>query len=251
MPTEIGSLSIEHAIPKSIGGRTTTLTCRSCNSLSGHTLDKHLAAYCRWQETLVGNRTSEAEVTVGGVTLRGDVTFGPSPHIDLSKRANDPRVAEKFPRKICSDIKIEVPLRYQPDSLRMAGLRSAYLIKVASDGLTYLESSDGVKRVRERVVGKGVGFDLNGVVGFASVANAPSRQWFSVDMLADGHFFHYIFIGLPSTASAYMAVLMPGAGTDLESLLEVATTIKSSEDNGSVKFKISGSYRWPPGAPPV
>ncbi len=36
---ESGDLTLEHAPPKSVGGRDITLTCQQCNSGAGHTVD--------------------------------------------------------------------------------------------------------------------------------------------------------------------------------------------------------------------
>jgi len=36
------SLTLEHIVPKSLGGRRETLTCRNCNESIGRELDNHL-----------------------------------------------------------------------------------------------------------------------------------------------------------------------------------------------------------------
>jgi hypothetical protein len=63
-------LSIEHVIPRSVGGHLKTLTCRGCNNDNGSALDAHFASMVRTEDWAQGDRSElRGSVTVGGIPL--------------------------------------------------------------------------------------------------------------------------------------------------------------------------------------
>ena len=68
----------EHVVPEALGGRLTTITCRSCNNSAGTELESHLV-----QRVLVdaNKRPVEGRVDIGGTVHRAEVHF-PSPSTD-------------------------------------------------------------------------------------------------------------------------------------------------------------------------
>jgi hypothetical protein len=77
--TDLDDLSLEHAPPRSIGGRHMAVTCRRCNSRSGHTVDAEL----RHAETLYEfgsqsmTKPMPATARYGDVEQRSEIIFGP------------------------------------------------------------------------------------------------------------------------------------------------------------------------------
>ncbi len=63
------TLSEEHIIPQSAGGRLTTITCKKCNNTAGGEIDSHFARVFRIRRA----RRGEGEIS-GKLKLRGGVS---------------------------------------------------------------------------------------------------------------------------------------------------------------------------------
>src|SRR3569833_941622 len=72
--THNATLTEEHIIPQSAGGKESTLSCKSCNDLAGHGIDNHLARKIRFDDGLKGKRT-KAQLRVNGVGAPVDVVI--------------------------------------------------------------------------------------------------------------------------------------------------------------------------------
>src|ERR1035438_10135188 len=70
------NLTEEHVIPSSADGRITTLTCRSCNSVSGSEIDSHFARVFRIEEARQTGATIDARIKIrNGVGSPAQVSF--------------------------------------------------------------------------------------------------------------------------------------------------------------------------------
>ncbi len=75
--SDLDDLSLEHAPPQSVGGRHIAVTCRECNSRSGHTADAELRRVETVREfgTRTMTRPIPATFRFGDVELRGSAIF--------------------------------------------------------------------------------------------------------------------------------------------------------------------------------
>ncbi len=75
--SDLDDLSLEHAPPQSVGGRHVAVTCRECNSRSGHTADAELRRVETVREfgTRTMTRPMAATFRFGDVELRGSAIF--------------------------------------------------------------------------------------------------------------------------------------------------------------------------------
>jgi hypothetical protein len=86
---ESGELSDEHVPPASMGGKRLVLTCKRCNSVSGHDLDAHLA---------VAEAHLDLAAGPSGRPVRGTFTLGNASLIGTLAREGDTLLAMGVPK---------------------------------------------------------------------------------------------------------------------------------------------------------
>ena len=139
---ETGELTIEHVPPKSLGGRELLLTCRTCNSSSGHTLD--IALYQReeqrrFSETVRGVESTyrgPAKWTVDNTTLNVEVyRDGKFVTIAGIPNRNNPAVTEKMARIRNLSGRLTSSVRFHRRRANIGDLRMAYLSRFYALGI--------------------------------------------------------------------------------------------------------------------
>ncbi len=155
---DISGLSREHAPPERVGGKVVALTCRDCNSHSGHSLDSHLVAEADLVDALRGKtaRDWSATIAVSGVPARGGVQLGGEglvftghPHRnDPATTAAQNEAWEKLGEG--GEIKFQVEVRYRQHIVEVAWLRSAYVLAFAALGYRYI-TQPTLAIVREQI----------------------------------------------------------------------------------------------------
>jgi hypothetical protein len=146
-----GRLTDEHVPPKGLGGRRMVLTCRQCNSSSGHEFDSH-AVTRSWADDFARGkpgRSLPATFNANGVPLRGIAQWADSGGIELIgvPRQNDPEVQaahfdifnEYVDRKdLHPRLSFTVHTYFDETRARYSWIRSAYLAAFAGLGWTYI-----------------------------------------------------------------------------------------------------------------
>lgn len=146
-------ITIEHVPPRAVGGRRLVLTCRDCNSLAGHNLDSHAAAFDQIVRFAHGTMTqaSRVEMRIGSNTVHGDIIAdGKDIKVQVldEPRGNRKGTADAlttyFDNMIesgsWSDDEITVTIKngYDGKSAKVSWLRSAYLAAFAVYGYSYI-----------------------------------------------------------------------------------------------------------------
>jgi hypothetical protein len=147
---DVGFLTLEHAPPKSLGGKSIVLTCRDCNTTAGAALDSQMLAleqiYDFGQGTMT--RPARARLEMGGGKLNVEVlaqrevvqAFG-------IPQANDPRSVAAVTAALASMAKDtqfhKAEFRFtfkgpKPKAALLAWLRAAYLAAFAALGYSYI-----------------------------------------------------------------------------------------------------------------
>jgi len=133
-------LTSEDSPPDCLGGKKVALTCKECNNRCGRELDFHL------QEGLleIDSReflpysTRKAEVTIGGVTVKGEIRVTEkSVEVHVSEKNNNPEVAKEHLTKVVPNEVATVkpkPSRVDPLKFEVALLKSAYILAFAKFG---------------------------------------------------------------------------------------------------------------------
>jgi hypothetical protein len=170
-------LTLEDIPPKSLGGRPMALTCKKCNSRSGHELDGHLLKKLLENDAqlLLPNSKSKTVFSIDGNKLNGSIATDEKGvlGINLEAKNSNPSQGENFmrdlfpPRTIYSPLffpdrvfedeyqtaKFNIQFRTYSNERRaeIALLRIAYLIAFSSFGYGFLINR-GLYKIREQIL---------------------------------------------------------------------------------------------------
>ncbi len=175
--TENNFLTLEDIPPKSLGGKPLALTCKFCNSKSGHELDAHLLNRLLELDSRQFSPNSKSETTfeLNGNTVNGvfEVNSEGTVKFNLQTNLSNPLEADKFIRDLIPPRTIYNPI-FHPDKLfdegfktptfnlkpkrtaqerraEVALLRIAYLLAYATFGNGFYINS-GLYKVREQIL---------------------------------------------------------------------------------------------------
>jgi len=174
--TSLNPLTLEDIPPVSLGGKPLTLTCKKCNSISGHELDVHLLNRLLEIDTqmFLPNSKSKATFELNGNKVNGmfEVEKNGRLKFDIQSHRSNPIQAEKFSKEMFPPRTTYNPLFYprqfiEPEyrtppitmkynkisnerRAEIALLRIAYLIAFSTLGNGFLINS-GLFHVREQI----------------------------------------------------------------------------------------------------
>jgi hypothetical protein len=170
-------LTLEDIPPKSLGGKPLALTCKSCNSKSGHELDSHLLNRLLEIDSHQFSPNSKTDTTfeLNGNRVNGivEVDNKGKVKLDLQTSRSNPKEADRFLKDLIPPRTIYNPLFY-PDKLfdegiktpsfnlkfkrvsqerraEIALLRIAYLLAYATFGNGFYING-GLYKVREQIL---------------------------------------------------------------------------------------------------
>ena len=158
--SENSAASIEHVPPKALGGKERTLTCKWCNTESGHALDSHLIHKLALDDFLEGVPGSSVDAQV---ELNDEIKLNASLelkearrlHIRYDRKRSDPKEAAKL-SKLERLPTISVSFRgsrgkvYEQRRPECALLRIAYLWAFSEFGYGFV-MSDSLKYIRGQI----------------------------------------------------------------------------------------------------
>jgi hypothetical protein len=143
-------LTLEHVPPRQLGGRRITLTCRDCNSTSGHNLDAQMQTLEEWFEFAAGQtrRPLRTRLKFGDALVNVDVEhqadgfkFLGLPK--LNHPASQQAWVDELNRLVDSDLfdgyrfGVEFVRKLRPRRAYVGWLRAAYLAAFAALGYSY------------------------------------------------------------------------------------------------------------------
>ena len=139
-----GILTLEHVPPRSIGGKGLVLTCKSCNSIAGYSIDRALNDKNKIDNFLISsNENKRARLEAFGeriniVTQNSDSSL----KFTISKNINDPKIVKEFEKKLVSnnykfDFKLTPSITYNSWHMKVGYLKSAFLLAFVKFGYSY------------------------------------------------------------------------------------------------------------------
>ncbi|WP_428307281.1 HNH endonuclease [Lacipirellula sp.] len=160
-PISENEATVEHIIPESVDGRLKTLTCKSCNSLTGSRIDSHLQ---RWHhaQRLHSGSPIPCKVTIGDSTVTAVYkrTEETGVSLEIIGRASNPEHVEKSTDLLTSGVKDEftvvLELGYSLERVWLALLKSAYLAVFRQQGYEYAVHP-AIAPISERILGRSSG----------------------------------------------------------------------------------------------
>jgi hypothetical protein len=155
---ETRELTVEHIVPRALGGRLTTLTCRRCNNTQGSRLDRHVVEAARARDASEGHDTFRTTVTVGGASLEAELAWTPDRSaanvLTIIPGASDPRQVQAVQDNMVdgAEVRMSFSYGYVPNRLWLGLLRAAYLCVFRTLGPAYALDSSVVwvrRQIRE------------------------------------------------------------------------------------------------------
>jgi hypothetical protein len=153
--TSIAELSREHIVPKSLGGRSETLTCRrKCNNTHGSRLDSHLINAMRAMDAIEG--LEPIATTLGSdkgkivaELMLGDGTPDKPNQIRIVGKASNLEAADDLRSSLGDGYTLNLQMRfeYMPERFFRAAFRAAFLAVFKAEGYAYA-LSQGAAQVR-------------------------------------------------------------------------------------------------------
>lgn len=148
---KVGALSVEHIVPRRLGGSCTTLTCRKpCNNDFGHQAQSHLVTLLKVNEAFRGRGDFRGSFTVAnerfpvavGVRTRG---------MEMTALGGHPATFAAVQQSIRNRPQpwsLNVNLGYKPGRTSVAIMRTAYLTAFHQYGYEYIlaEPADALRR---------------------------------------------------------------------------------------------------------
>jgi hypothetical protein len=138
------AVTLEHPIPRGVGGRFCTLSCQLCNNKHGSRLDSHVVNAARWVDAGEGHYAMKTKVTVGDASLQARLTWTPDrglPNtIRVIGKASDPRQVEAVRGYLDAgtrELQLMISADYIPNRLHLGLLRAAYLFAFDQHGYSY------------------------------------------------------------------------------------------------------------------
>lgn len=157
------NLTLEDVPPKSIGGKPLLLTCRSCNSSAGCTIDAAVAnkrKFEDFQKIVCGEKKGKipfVKLSLEDLHIATSICTENSFDIMPLENANAPNVIERYKRYLMNlsgnngnDLKFQLSISHKYDSrlFKLSHLKSAFLIIFAFLGYRYAFDPrlDGVRQ---------------------------------------------------------------------------------------------------------
>jgi hypothetical protein len=153
------ALSEEDIIPKALGGRIVTLTCKRCNNTDGSEVDSQFVQKVRMDEALLGYHGSiGSEVYINGHRVLAEIECqqgegGTTKIVVKSEGSYDAEIKasqQAFLQGVVEKIQLDMRLRYKPNMARLGVVRSAYLAMFSRFGYRYI-LNDSVEHIRQLI----------------------------------------------------------------------------------------------------
>jgi hypothetical protein len=212
-------LSIEHVIPSALGGHALTLTCTSCNTKQGSSIDKHLVQMMATMDALEGHGVIRAELHNDTGRVTANIGWrsgepGDPREIRIVGKASNPAGVTAIRDMIGPGAELRTTLNFDfiPQQYWRAVVRAGYLSLFSHFGYAYALSHGGaqVRRILDGasppssiILDATPSMELPNQVLIASVPEIKTAQ------------FYVVVLRLCRRTTRHLAVFLPGDdGTD-------------------------------------
>lgn len=214
------SITVEHIIPKSIGGKLRTLTCQVCNSLDGTAVDAHLVQRLRTEDILAGKSDLplRAKVVADKGEFNADIYLSVEKHpniqiVGLPKNSN-PRLhklaEEEFRAREGAEFTIKGSLGYKDIPSRVAIIRSAYLMMFRYFGYGYI-IYDVARPLRAQIANPTEETELlKGIVRLNKLPPEIKQGGIAILNQPENLRCFFVLLDLSTDVQRYIGVIIPG-----------------------------------------
>lgn len=220
-------LSIEHIIPRALGGAYVTLTCRRCNNQHGSAVDAHFIRMIRAMDWQTGDGSElKGNLRVGNDELPIKISWGGGKNPTVMKiPGGKPEVLEQVQRTIRGmkeedTFDLDVNFNYVATKAKRGLIRVAYLVLFDVFGYSYILGGAG--KTLRNVIREGSIEDLK---SFAfRITNVNEERVENPVVFAPvgdetGTLAYLVIIRIDAAQKTYHAVLMPVPDTPEDQVL--------------------------------
>jgi hypothetical protein len=213
--TRYDDLSIEHAVPSSIGGTATVLTCRRCNNDHGSSLDAHLSQFQSIADAFQGHGAIPTELNINGKRLVANLEWGnSSKNLKVVGKASDLRMQDQIKADFQSgkvkEINVAFSFGYSKNRFQTAVLRAAYLVLFKCFGYQYVRH-EVVQVLRRRICDTSLEYPRIGsiIAEFRDCKLPVDEPHLIAPANINGVQFLLVIIRVRKQTTTYLAVFMP------------------------------------------
>jgi hypothetical protein len=231
-------LTMEHVLPRRVGGRTQTITCKHCNNTQGGRLDSHVVTAARSRAAFAGHGTVRTTVAIDGAAFQADVAWHPDPSvtnvIKVVSAASNPTQVDAASRQLdagAREINLSFSLGYIQNREWLGLLRAAYLATFHRHGYVYA-LAPSVTPIRRQITGEDTPSPyLSRIVRMISTPPFRLRSGFAeVDVAPRmGYAAHLVLLQTTMAQIATHLVLLPRATSEtadpFQGLADIADTL--------------------------
>ena len=212
---DYASLSLEHIVPRKVGGKREILTCTRCNNEHGSALDSHLSQFQNVQDGFGGHGTIPAKLSAHGHTVTAKIEWGDGyKNIHIVGRASNPAevsaIQEQFKAGNIDELNLTLPFGYIKNRFQTALLRCAYLAVFKCFGYEYAKH-DVVQVIRQRICAPSLEYPrLGSLIGELRDGEIPYKDpYIIVPGNVNGVEFFLVIIQLRKETTTIHCVFMP------------------------------------------
>ena len=248
METPYKELSIEHIVPRAVGGKNTTLTCRRCNNDHGHDLDAHLAQYQKNADALRGHGTLKAKLNVNGHELVANLEWGESfKNFHVVGKATNPAASAGSQKEFAAGKVKNVQMTLYVDCIKnkfqTAVLRAAYLVLFKCFGYQYA-SDDIVQSIRRRIADPSLEFPrlASLILELRNFTPPYDAQHYVVPGTVNGVQFFLVIVRVRKATTTYLGAFLPVPVERSNEFFEVMELCAKEHNGESWTFPTAGMF---------
>jgi HNH endonuclease len=240
------SLTLEHVIPKSLGGRRETLTCRNCNESNGRELDNHLVGYQRHSEAWAGHGELKMDLDVNGHRVAARMTCDrakPSTDFRVIGPASDPLEIDATQKDFAGgarEFTATFSMGYNERRRQLAILKAGYLALFHRFGYRLI-ARPGLQHLRKIIAGRQESEpDLSGTSGEAQLSvEFPGKQVIYMVANIDEKLAAWIIFRCRLRTTVHRFVILPIDETSSDFYMHLA---QNARMQGQTSFKITATF---------
>ena len=246
---EYDSLSLEHIVPRKVGGRALTLTCTGCNNSHGSDLDAHLSRYQSTRDAFRGHGTLPTVLDVNGKRLVANLEWrdGQKRFVIVGK-ASDPEavasVQADFSNGNVSGFNCTIFYEYAKEQFYASILRSAYLALFDRFGYGYVKS-EVVQSIRRKICDRTQTIPDLGclIVELRNLKMPYEASHYIVRCRVKSAECFLVVIRVRKSTTTYLGAYLPNTLLPIERFQEVLEELKAEGDGKTTKISVSDILR--------
>ena len=244
--TTYAGLSCEDFVPRSVGGRRKTLTCRKCNNKQGSFIDEHLSQFQRSRDAFQGHGTFRAKLIVSGNEVTANLKWGKRrKDFSVVGKASNPAVSneieEYFKTGKVPQLNFTILFGYAKNNFQTAVLRAAYLVLFKCFGYEYA-NHEIVQTIRRRICDPSIEHPRLGslIIELRNCRLPYDKQHVVAPGKVNGVGFFLVIIRVRKATTTYLGAFLPAPGERSDEFFDLMEQWSRKHDAGTFTIPTKG-----------